>query len=347
MDKVKITWFKLLLAAVTLILPVLASGCAANDGSSTNLRISGSWDLYSMQTAIEDNMPKDAGFPSIAVMPSTNSINDLKNGKCDAVVMESEPTADELEGLKDYVIGYDAVCIIIDENSYDGGTYSQFGGAPLVKNGGLQNLTSDDLKAILTTNPNQSWQWNGDYYLANGGLDPGSWLAANPSVYWLKTAVSVNFNFFFPYGKYDTQTVLYQDLGLDEKAILAQRSSFLDPKLNQEDEILSWEYMGSNYFATKFGPQNYAFKLGFASRQVMTIAPQHVPVRVVSVDGINPMTDPQSIYDGTYKFSEKIHFLVRDNDTATQSLANYLLSAAGQKIIANAGYLPMVPQTGN
>jgi len=347
MVKIKLTWLRLLVVVMALLVPVLSGSCAADNSNSTGLKISGSWDLYSMSAAIDANAVQEAETPSVDMVPSPNSISELKNGKCDAVVLEREPTADELEGLKDYVIGYDAVCIIIDENSYDGGTYSQFGSAPLIKNSGLQNLTSGDLKGILSTDPNQSWQWTGDYYVANGGLDPGSWLATLPDVYWKKSVVSVNFNFFFPEGKYDSQTVLYQNLGLNEKDILSQRGSYLDTKLNQEDEILSWEYLGSNYFATKFGPQKYAFKLGFASRQVMTIAPQHVPVRVLSVDGINPMTDIQSIYDGTYKFSQKIHLLVRDNDPAAETLANYLLSSAGQKIITNAGYLPIAPQTGN
>jgi hypothetical protein len=347
MIKRKLIRLQLLTVAMALLVPALFSGCVADNSNSTGLRISGSWDLYSMSAALEANAAQEGGTPSVDMVPSPNSISELKNGECDAVVMEREPTADELQGLKDYVIGYDAVCIVLDENSYDGGTYSQFGSAPLIKNSGLQNLTTGDLKSILSTDPNQSWQWTGDYYVANGGLDPGSWLATLPDVYWNKTAVSVNFNFFFPEGKYDTQTVLYQDLGLNEKDILSQRGSYLDTKLNQEDEILSWEYLGSNYFATKFGPQKYAFKLGFASRQVMTIAPQHIPVRVLSVDGINPMTDTQSIYDGTYKFSQKIHLLIRDNDPVPETLANYLLSTAGQKIIANAGYLPAVPQTGN
>ena len=75
----------------------------------------------------------------------------------------------------------------------------------------------------------------------------------------------------------------------------------------------------------------------------MTIAPQHDPVSVVSVDGINPLTDPQSIYDGTYKFSRKIYLLTRQNSSdSVSAIVNYLQSASGQKLIADAGYLPLV-----
>ena len=88
---------------------------------------------------------------------------------------------------------------------------------------------------------------------------------------------------------------------------------------------------------------SFVFKLGFASRRVMTIAPRHVPVSVVSIDGINPMTDTQSIYDGTYKFSRKIHLLIRDNSPdSVIKLAEFLQSSSGQQLITNAGYLPLV-----
>jgi len=75
----------------------------------------------------------------------------------------------------------------------------------------------------------------------------------------------------------------------------------------------------------------------------MTIAPQHVPVDVVSVDDINPMENPQSIYDSSYKFTRKIYLLTSDNSSDTvEKLADYLQAESGQKLITNAGYLSII-----
>jgi len=144
-------------------------------------------------------------------------------------------------------------------------------------------------------------------------------------------------------GKFDTQTVIYNALGLDEKFGVTHNGPYLDPTLHLEQEVVSYEYKDSMYSPSQTELQNFVFKLGFASRAVMTVAPQHVPVSAVSVDGINPLTNPQSIYDGTYKFSRKIHLLIRANSPASVlKLVNYLQSTSGQKLLTDAGYLPLV-----
>ncbi len=37
------------------------------------------------------------------------------------MLLGREPAAEELDGLTDTIIAYDAVCILVDENSYTGG----------------------------------------------------------------------------------------------------------------------------------------------------------------------------------------------------------------------------------
>jgi ABC-type phosphate transport system substrate-binding protein len=138
--------------------------------------------------------------------------------------------------------------------------------------------------------------------------------------------------------------VLYQSLGLDENSLLSSIHSFTDPQYDQEEEILAYEYNGSGYASSLNAPA-FAFKLGFASRQVMTIAPQHVPVDVLPIDGINPLTSPQSVYDGTYPMSREIHILVRQNSSAdVMQLVQYLESSVGQQALAEAGFLPLLQQ---
>ena len=144
-------------------------------------------------------------------------------------------------------------------------------------------------------------------------------------------------------GKFDTQLVFYQNLGLDEKTIVSQNGNYLDPNLHLEEEVLAYEYKDKAYQTSKSGSQDFIFKLGFASRRVMTVASQHVPVSVVSVDGINPMTNTAAVYNGTYKFSRKIHLLVRENGPVSAlKLVDFLRSASGQTLITNSGYLPLM-----
>jgi hypothetical protein len=266
---------------------------------------------------------------------SSNSIDDLKQGKVEASFLGREPTPEELQGLKDYVIAYDAVCIIIDDNSFTGGMSAR------QKNTGFQALTMDNLKAIFS---GTGWSWDSGFYMANTNIDPGSWLWDVPDVAWVPQPKTILNFFIFPVGKYDTQSVLYQSLGLDEASLVSSRTSFTSSRYDKEEEVLSYEYNSSNY-ATDNGAQDFPFKLAFASRRIMTIAPQHVPVRVIPIDGIDPLKNPQSIYDGSYKLSRKIHLLIRENSTnGALQLVQYSLSSDGQKMLADAGYLPLSPQ---
>jgi ABC-type phosphate transport system substrate-binding protein len=317
------------------------NSCSSNSNDPA-IKVSVPGDLYYLGAIINDASSTDAGVPPVQVNFSEDRINDLKQGKTDAVLLGREPTADELKGLKDYVIAIDAVCIIVDQNSYVGGQYLG-NGHPTVKTDGLKNLTTQDLTQIFSGPTSAAWSWNGEYDVRDPLLDPNSWMYSDDTLAWIKQPAQVLHPFNFPVGEFDTQSVIYQDLGLNEKSEVSHNGSYLDPKLHLEEEVLSFEYNGQIYSASQNGSQNFVFKLGFASRRVMTIAPQHVPVSVVSVNGINPMTNPQSIYDGTYKFSRKIYLLIRQNSPGSAvKLADFLQSPSGQKLITDAGYLPIV-----
>jgi ABC-type phosphate transport system substrate-binding protein len=316
--------FNLILAfGVAAIVAILLNGCSTDPQGNNTVKVCGAGDLYYLGAVIGSGSPLDTAGPAVQINLSEDSINQLKRGKTDAVLLGREPTADELKGLQDYVIAYDAVCMIIDQNSYVGGNYLG-NGYITIKNSGLRNLTTDDLTGIFSTAAGTAWPWNGEYYVKNPLIDPGSWL-------------------FTRAGKFDTQSVIYNALGLDERAITASNGNYLDPTLHLEEEVISFEYKDQTYPSNQSASPNFIFKLGFASRRVMTIAPQHDAVSVVSVDGINPLENPQSVYDGSYKFSRKIHLLIRnDSPASAMNLVNFLQSQAGQKLIANAGYLPII-----
>ena len=335
--------FLTLMLGVTM---VSITGCATDAQGISTVKLGVSGDLYYLSAIIANSSNSDPNVPPVQTSQSDDRISELKQGKVDAILLGREPTAEELKGLKDTVIAYDAVCIIVDENSYVGGAYGEGGSQYHIrKTSGLRNLTSADLLSIFTTQTSTYWNWNGEYYIRDPSLDRHSWLYSMEDMYWIQQPAPVRHNFVFPTGKFDTQSVIYASLGLDESAQLSKNSKnvYLDPSLKLEEEILGFEYKDNIYYSTQYGPQDFNFKLGFASRRIMTIASQHVPVRVVSVDGINPLESPQAVYDGTYKFSRKIHVLTRENSPETAvKLTDYLQSAAGQKLITDAGYLPLI-----
>jgi hypothetical protein len=333
--------FKLVsLLLVLAVLSILLNSCSSNSDPGIQLSVPG--DLYYLGSIINAASSTGIGALAVQVKFSEDRIDELKQGKTDAVLLGREPTSDELQGLKDYVIAYDAVCIIIDTNSYLGGQFLG-NGHPTVKSSGLSNLTTLDLAQIFTTPTGSAWPWYDEYFIRDPLLDTNSWIYTQDNLAWIQEAAQVLHPFNFPVGEFDTQSVIYQDLHFYEQPAVTHQGDYLDPKLHLEEEVLSYEYDNPIYYPSKNGSQNFVFKLGFASRRVMTIAPRHVPISVVSVDGINPMTNTQSIYDGTYKFSRKIHLLIRDNSPdSVIKLAEFLQSSSGQQLITNAGYLPLV-----
>jgi hypothetical protein len=333
--KVKIKYAIVALGMLAALLAPL--GCTRDQAAFKGIRVSGTGDLGYLSILINDWASKDTTVPAVGMTASTDSIGDLKNGKSDAILLGREPTAQELQGLKDYVIAYDAVCIIIDASSNVGGVVGP-ASYPVGKTSGLKNLTTDDVKSLF----NKGYTFDG-YFEVKPNLDPDSilWKLDGGIYAWNNLPKVISSSFTFPPGRFDTQTVLYQKLGLDEKQMLAGLTAFTCPRFSVEEEVISYEYRSSD-FSLEYGIHALNFKIGFASRRAMTLALEHAPVKVLSINGIDPVAQPQSIYDGSYPFSRKIHLLIRDNSSQElQNLASVLISPAGQQFIKDAGYLPV------
>jgi len=110
-----------LLALVLLLVVQTMSGCIPRVQADQPVPMSGAGDLYYLSVAINDQSDQGTGVQPVKMTVSDNSISDLKQGKTDIALLGREPTAAELNGLTDYVIAYDAICIIIDEHTYVGG----------------------------------------------------------------------------------------------------------------------------------------------------------------------------------------------------------------------------------
>lgn len=330
---------------VTIGILLISSGCSTvNASGGTSVKIDGTWDLISpLQRQIAPVFDNQSDV-NVQVNYSSSAINLVKKGKIDLAITGIEPTSAELQGLKEYVIAYDAVCIIVDANSYGGGEYFD-GSAPERKADGFQNITMDDLKGLFsysTTPIADRWTWSGNYYSwlpvfdLNKGTDTGvrDWIPKIPNIY-----PQVR---FVP-GKYDTQTLLYQVLGLNEAAIAKTwNKQYSDSLLDAEEEYLAGEYpSGRGYEA---GTGDFAYKIEIASRRVIPIALQHVPIKVVSINGINPLLNTQAIYNGSYPLSRKIYLISSENcSKATTEFIDFLLSAKGQQTLTQIGYLPIQP----
>ncbi len=337
----KITRVAVSIVAMIALFGIIAQfGCARPSDAAAELpsgintlKIHGTWDMLPLANAIAVYSQGDpsAGAPFLY---SSSSLEDLKLGKCDAVFLGREPDSGELEGLKLYTIGYDAICILIDENSFMGGERqadSSVGGAGY-KTQGLKELSGDDLEGIYSfwlRQPDQLWQWSGEYY---------RWEAISRS--WSQETAPIQNYFYFPAGKYDTQSVLYTSLGLDEAQIVEKANKSTSPALNTEEQVLAVEYKPGRPY--KDGSPNFVFKIGFSSRRVAQIAMRHVPLRVLSIEGIDPLENNEAIYNGTYMFQRKIYLITaEESPDSINKFTIWLTSEGGQQIIADAGFLPL------
>jgi hypothetical protein len=199
---------------------------------------------------------------------SATSLEDLKAGLCQAVLLGREPEDGELEGLQDIVIAYDAVCILVDENSYLGGeiaAYSPNG----VKTDGLRELSSDQLIQLMSfwmLDASEPLTLSEGIYKRQYPFDYASrtYLLIDPETgedlgEWVADSRSLQTGFYFPPGKYDTQSAMYQALGLDEVAVTVACPNYRDPDLYREEEMLSFEYMTGAPYAAGTGVR-FSFK---------------------------------------------------------------------------------------
>ena len=142
-----IGWRAFIVLAMVAVLtwPV---GCGQTNAESNKVRLSGAWDLYPLYLAINGASAKNSDVPPVTMTPTNDAIAELKAGKFDAVLLGREPTSDELSGLSKFPIALDAVCIIIDTNSYEGGQRTMSG--LMHQEPGLTNLTTGNLNHIVS-----------------------------------------------------------------------------------------------------------------------------------------------------------------------------------------------------
>ena len=347
-----------------LLVAFLGAGCAGRLSQSPGLRITGAYDMIPLATAVQKDFQQSQGN-TITIHPSITSLQDIQSGNADIVILGREPQPGELQNLQDTVVAYDAVCLLINARTYNGGLQqmdnSVSGGLiiPEAKFEGIRNFSMDQLKnwvanLLLINIGDTHWFLNSPaYFTYQGYYDPDTNAPSldtdNPHLLlgtWVWNAVDFQGENLLP-GKFDTQAVLLDKLGFSESLLNNERLSFATRLFDSEEELISARFQveASPQQAAPISAYPFEFFILQASRRVALRAIQHgFFLKALSIEGSDPLSDPKLIYNNTYPLSRKIHIITRQPMTPdTKKFLDYLLSKQGQALIAAADFLPLPP----
>jgi hypothetical protein len=320
--------------------------------------VGGASDVLYLATSVKDGFNASSKY-SMNASVTKDAISDLKAGKIDAAIIGRELTVSESESLEMTPIAFDAICILISRDTYEGGimtiTIADNVVKPIAKFSGLENLTIDQLrqhyKNLLYINPKDKPWINYDMGVYDfvpiiEGTDYSA--KVNPKTNtingkWVFKNVRIQGS-LSPDGLFDTQYVILQQLGLEDTKLDVKTMDFLENQIDSEELWISSRFL----LKTTDGPfsslAGFSFFLIPASREVTLRAIQHgFNISALKIDGIDPLSSPQVIYDGTYPLSRKIYMVTPKSSStvAAQEFRKFLLSTTGQKLIENASFLPL------
>jgi hypothetical protein len=322
------------------------------------LRVAGALDLEPLASAIKLEFDQDYP-PGLEFVASTSALDDLKAGRVEAALLGREPTLNELNSLDDFVVAYDAVCILVNPDTYAGRIqYAYRSGdpkstQPAQKYDGLHFLSTDDLRGLLgkTLNfSNSIWRLSGpraSYYkfelytdVNNNPIpDPdhpknflGDWV-------WYEYPIRID---LLPPGMFDTQSALLQSLVIPESALANPQVEFVNKVYDSEELLISRVFKLEQAKMNPAQPLDPAV-MEIASRRVTVSALRHkFALNALPIDHVDPLSSPGVIYDGSYPLSRKIHLLLRKPyRLEVKKLSELLLSPQGQQLISQADFLPL------
>jgi hypothetical protein len=337
---------------------LVLAGCSTASARVTEVRVAGAIDVLPLAGGVQKEFSRTTGL-SVTLITSTTSLADLQAGRADVVVLGREPTPDELRNtddhsVDDHVVAYDAVCLLEATRVYSGGLQANFAMKPpdwKAKLEGLQNLVHSEVQAWFGNQLMKTkyfWRWMGPFWRfkaqrdANGSILPDPYSPDVPQGSWVRSPAFLQGELQLP-GRFDTQDVLLAKLGFSAADLANPNIAFVPRFYETEEELIS------KHFDLQNIPDEAMYDFDFyvlpVSRRVTMRALQyHFKVRAIAIDGIDPITDAQSIYGGSYLLSRKIHVLTRKSaPAAAQSFVQFLLSPGGQQLIAQAYFLPLPP----
>ena len=145
-------------------------------------------------------------------------------------------------------------------------------------------------------------------------------------------------------GMFDTQDLLFQKLALNPADLLKDQVTKTSGLFDTEEVLISQQFaLGKNAASKEESDEPFSFKILTVSRRVTVRAIQHgFKVNALSIDEVDPISDPANIYTGAYPFSRKIHLLTRPNPRPEETaLLQFILSSDGQALVQQASYLPL------
>jgi hypothetical protein len=337
---------------------VVSAGCVPEKVKV--LRVGGAADMLPLIEKTAAITPLSDGA-TLEVVASRNTLADLRAGKVDAAIIGRELTPEELVDLNSTVIAYDAVCLLINTRTYNGGIqqgYVNMGAynllQPQAKFVGLKELSQEQLKElfanILGINKDEElWVLPGSYFTFqpftleeslvpkehpdNPGHVAGTWV-------WNQIPLSGEVT---PPGMIDAQEALLQMIGYSNKYLEAPGVGFVTTNIGSEEEWISSRFEIEPNLENEISSFPFTFYLMPASRQVTLRAQEHgFRVRAIAIDGIDPM-DPENIYTNRYPFQRKVYFVTRQSseNIYAQELLKFLLTTEGQALIHKASFLPL------
>jgi len=355
LKKIRGSWMRVVLQTSLVLLGL--TGCSAVSAKSAEFRVLGGVDVLPLISTTQSEFSRASGI-ALKLDWSPTSLDDLRSGKADAVLVGRELSPAEKQGFRQTAIAYDAVCLIINTRVFKGGllqtTSADLGGMviPQAKFSGVQNFSLEDLKNYtgnLLQKSQDRWYVPGAFFTFepyfNGNIpevdpqDPkkvvGTWV-------WNPIDLSGE---NLQAGKFDTQAVVMQKVGYPLSDLNNPRLSFAARVFTSEEELISARFEAGLIKELKQDTSAYQFKFSalFASRRVTLRAQQHdFYVSALAMDGVDPLGDPQSIYSGKYLLSRKIYLVTREpSEKDAQALLDFYLSEQGQNLIAKALYLPL------
>lgn len=321
------------------------------------VQVVGALDVLPLAEGMQAEFHQVSGL-AIDPITSTTSLAQLKSGQADVALIGRELSPDELQGLDDHVVAYDAVCLLINSRTFTGGIQQTL--IPPVqlfnKYVGLSGLTSDDVKGFVSNIlhlPNGYWQLHGlsaGYYDYEAYLDDNGLPVADPSQQvqyvgiWVWNDVALDGE-MSTLGELDTQTALLQKLGYPETDVTRPGVSLVPTIFENEEELISFRFKIDRLAATPKSDRPFIFYVAFRSRRITVRALEYgFALRAIPINGIDPVSDANAVYTGAYPFSRKIHVLTRQPaSVSAQAFVRFLLSPAGQLLIARSNYLPLPP----
>jgi hypothetical protein len=342
-----------------LIAMSAAAGCISLPEQEPALTVIGATDVVRIAEAVKDGFQQASGI-DIQALPSKDALKDMKSGKADLILIGRELSAAELEGLQDETVAYDAVCLLVSLRTFEGGTESGFNDRLYYtksKFDGIKNLQLSDLKGhygnlLKILSGENYWHLSLGFYTFKPYYPDSTFYSmledpkrpgyALGMMSWVYAPLGGELT---PPGLTDSQFSLLQKLGYDKEVLNTPDLGFISSgNVGSEEEWISARYKLMPEDPNQIASQPFDnFYLMPVSRQVAVRALQHeFAIRVLSVDGVDPLSDPQVIYDGTYPLSRKIHVLAKRPYSAdVEKMIQYLLSAQGQMQIEQASFLPL------